>query len=467
MLIPRSHLAQACTVCAALLTLALAACGDKAAAKTEEQFEAVKQREPTPVLVQPVARREMVRRLETTTRVESEQQVQVVPRSSGLITELAVEEGQTVLAGQKLAQLDDRDTKLRLSDSRAALDEARANLPKLALSTREADSRKKSAALSFEQSERDHNRNTAISHSEGSTPGLISSKDLEASQLAVDSARSELEMAQLTYERSQVEEKNGEAAVRRAELAVQRVELELSFLQITAPIAGVIAERSIKVGDTVRAGSSATPGLPAFVVTDPDQLRAVFYRPQRELLLFHVPVEGSNGHSQANIGAELEIRAFAEALPNKEFRGRIERVAPTIDAASGNFRVTTRLEPAAIDDAGAKLLPGMLVRIEIITERHPDALVVPKRAIRREGDRNRVFVVRDNVAHGVEIEEGFSDDLDVEVRGANGAQLAVGDLVVVVGNRELEEGSPVRVADEKAAASVPAPAPEPAPAGGD
>jgi hypothetical protein len=89
----------------------------------------------------------------------------------------------------------------------------------------------------------------------------------------------------------------------------------------------------------------------------------------------------------------------------------------------------------------------MLVRLEIVTDRHPESLVVPKRALRREGELNLIFVVRDGRAHRVEVEEGFSDDTSVEVIALRGAELAAGEQVVVVGNREIEEGGDVTIED--------------------
>ena len=105
------------------------------------------------------------------------------------------------------------------------------------------------------------------------------------------------------------------------------------------------------------------------------------------------------------------------------------------------------MDPQAEGDPGARLLPGMLIRIEIVTERHPRALVVPKRAIRREGDRSSIVVVRDNKAHSVIVSEGFTDDTSVEILPAESAELAPGVPVVVVGNRDLEEGAEVLVTE--------------------
>jgi len=143
--------------------------------------------------------------------------------------------------------------------------------------------------------------------------------------------------------------------------------------------------------------------------------------------------------------AELEaIRVKKDPLWGGRFqaRGWIERVSPTVDPASGNFRVTARLETGEPPD---RLLPGMLVRLDIVTERHPDSLVVPKRAIRREGDRGVIFLVEGGVAREVEVEEGFTAGDYVEVLPLGEATLAEGAEVVVVGNRDLETGAEVAV----------------------
>ncbi len=453
-MISRAHQARPSKRFAHRLAVALLAASviapacQRATESAEADFSAAKKREAARVLVEPLQRREMVRRLETTTRVESESQVQVFPRAGGVVVELSIEEGQPVTAGQVLARLDDRDARLRLDDARSQLADARASGPKLELATREAAARTEGAKRAAEQAQRDHERNLAISKGGPDSPGLISTKDLDASLLALDRARADLATALLAHERAKVEQQNGEHAITRAEVAVSRAELELSFTSLTAPVAGVVAERMIKLGDTV---SSAAP---AFALTDLTRLRAVFFRPQRELELFASalgPAAGADYPGAAESGgasarAELELFATAEALPGKRFPGRIERVAPTIDAASGNFRVTARLEGSS-SDGRARLLPGMLVRLEIVTERRPDALVAPKRAIQREGDRSTIQVVEAGRAKSVEVLEGLSDDTYVEIEAREAGALAAGQLVIVVGNRDLENGAEVLATD--------------------
>ncbi|MCY3003467.1 MAG: efflux RND transporter periplasmic adaptor subunit [Planctomycetota bacterium] len=430
------------------LTLLASACTQEASSANNEPLAGAKRREPTRVVVHNLEQREMVRRLETTTRIESMSAVQVYPRAGGIVAALYVEEGSRVEIGQVLAQLDDRDARLRLDDAKAQEVDAKSTLPKLALAVREAEARLETARRNGDQAKRDHDRNVALSKGEDDRPALISPKDLEASQLAQDRAQAEVGQNLLSLERAKVEQSTGETALVRSRVAVERAELEFSYTRIVASIAGVVAERSVKVGDTV---STATL---AFALTDLSQLRAVFYRPQREFGMF---VDALSGHSTPRNGegekpvAELSLEATTEAMPGLRFAGQIERIAPTIDAASGNFRVTARMTPEAVGNPGARLLPGMLVRLEIITERHPDALVVPKRAVRREGDRATIFVVEGAVARALLVTEGFTDDERVEVFPAAGAKLAPGARVIVVGNRDLEDGAEVQVAQDESA----------------
>lgn len=417
-----SALASLLLACA----LPLSGCGGADASK-QPQAAALKPREAARVRAEPIVQREMVRTLESTTVVESEKEIKLFPRASGTLVELFVEEGAVVGLESVLARLDPREAQAKVDEARVALKEAQDSDARLAIMVREAAGRVESTRLAMEQKQREYDRNAKAA-------GVISEQALDQLRLARDTAKSDFEAAQLAAERAQADSRAAKTSQEKADLALKRAQLELSYTEIVAPFAGVIAQRSVKVGDQVG------PATQAFVLTDLENLRAVFYRPQRELALF-LPV----GSTPADLSA-IEIRASAEALPGVPFRGRIQRISPSIDAQSGNFRVTVRLEPATEKkDAAHLLLPGMLIKLSIVTDRHPQALVVPKRALRREGEANLVFVVREGKARRVEVDEGFGSDEDVEILPRNGATLAAGDSVVIVGNRELEDGAEVEL----------------------
>jgi membrane fusion protein (multidrug efflux system) len=417
---------------------------DAALAGSAATETGLKPRERSRVLVERVVEREMVRTLETTTKIESEFQHEIVPRASGLITEVLVDEGDHVAQGQVLARLDDREARIGVGEAEVALKQARDDVPKLELAIQEAEARADNARRTYEQAQRDLERNETIATAADDRPGLLSAKELELSRLQRDQALSNHDTAKVALQRARIEFDNAKNSVARAELALEQARLLYSYMEIVAPAKGVIALRALHVGDSVAATASfsARAGVAGFTLVDTDDLRVVFYRPQRELALFRPRSEANGGSEKV---PDLELTAETEALPGAKFRGSIERVSPTIDAQSGAFRVTARMQVEAIDDPSAKLLPGMLVRLAIVTERHPHALVVPKRAVLREGEVARIVVVRDGRARRLTVEEGLADDEFVEVRAHGDDALAVGDQVVVVGNRDLEDGAEVEI----------------------
>ena len=429
-------------------------------------------REVPQVRVVTLERREMTQVLETMTKLESEREIQLFPLTTGTVVDVFAEEGDEVAAGEILAAFDERDQVLAVRDAQVALDEARnsAELGKLAVD--EAKARMDNADLSAKQAERDYERNVKLFEGRTATSSLSKSA-LEASELERDRANHDLRLASLSWQKSQLDEKAFATAVERAKVALDRAQVSLSHCKLIAPFAGVIAERRIRVGDIANAATAS------FVLTDTENLRTVFRRPQEEFGMFQSAGDGGSA------GAALAVTATAEALPGEVFTGEVERVSPTIDQASGQFRVTARLHPEDLD-GGSRLLPGMLVRLEIVTDRHPEALVVPKRALRREGERRYVFVVedrdsppkqteagsdpagelpaptaKDGVAAAekdaplrsksvctirrVDIVEGYADDDFVEIAALGDDALAAGAVIVLVGSRDLDDGDLVDI----------------------
>ncbi len=377
------------------------------------------------VLVTPLVEREMVRRISTTTVVESEREIQLFPRIGGQVIALACEEGDRVVEGQELVTLDPRQAESARDEAVIALREAEDGKRRLEFAVAEAEARAARARLTLEQSERELERKEAVA------AGLLSKNELEQLRLTRDQHRSDLEAQGTAVNSAKAQLTSQDIAIDRAKLMVEKAELDLSFTRISAPFSGIVAERRVKVGDLIGTGAAI------LTLTDPEHVRAVVFRPQRELAFFRA-AERVGSES----GAGVEIVARPEADPDRVYTGHIRIVSPTVDAASGQFRVTVGLDQPTDGDV-PRLLPGMLLRLEIVTERHPRALVVPKRAVVREGEAYFVFVLEGSIARRVRVTEGFADDRSVEVLPATEGALSVGQTIVVVGNRDLEDGTEV------------------------
>ena len=191
--------------------------------------------------------------------------------------------------------------------------------------------------------------------------------------------------------------------------------LQLSYTEIRAPIDGVVSERFIKVGNTLDVNA------PAFEITSLEPLVSYLHLPEREY-----------GRLQAGQTAQVAV----DALPNDVFEATVARVSPTVDPATGTFKLT--LEVA---DETRRVKPGMFARITIVSDRRENVLQIPRGAIVEEADTETVFVIDGDTVTRRSITTGYSANGLVEVM----AGLDDGEEVVVVGQAGLKEGSRVSV----------------------
>jgi membrane fusion protein, multidrug efflux system len=287
-----------------------------------------------------------------TAPIEADQEARVVAKVGGEVRRLLVEEGDAVREGQVLAVLD--GDKLRLEAA-----EAKANLAKL---------------------ERDYARNLELSKR-----GLIGGA-------AFDTLRFELEAQRAVTERAV---------------------LALSYTEVRAPIAGVVAERRVKVGNSVQ------PNDPMFVVTRPHPLLVHVHVPEREL-------------AKIAIGQRADAQVDAA---QGSFAATIRRISPVVDPATGTFKVTLEFQP------DARLKPGMFARVNIVYERRQNALLIPRSALLDGEAGATVFVVDRGKAAVRRVRTGLANGGDVEVLSGLGDE----EPVVVVGQNGLKAGNDVRV----------------------
>jgi membrane fusion protein, multidrug efflux system len=343
-----------------LLLLALASLLQACSPGTANDEDAAREPAPVAVEVAPIRRGAVTATWTGTAAIEVDQEATVVARVGGEVVELRAEEGDTVQAGQVLARLD--GDRLRLE-----MQEAEANLRRL---------------------ERDYERNLELHRR-----GLVSAE-------AHEMLRFELDAMRAGYDR-------------RA--------LEYRYTTLRAPIDGVIAERHLRVGNTISAGD------PAFRITSRSPLLAYLFVPEREFV-------------RLSPGQAAEVRV--DALGGARFPARVERISPVVDPATGTFRVTLE-----IPDPDARLRPGMFGRFSVVTERREDVLLAPRVALLDTDGGDAVFVVNDSTARRQQVTTGHSNGQSIEVLEG----LQEGDLVVIVGQNALRDGAAVRTIDDERA----------------
>jgi len=195
--------------------------------------------------------------------------------------------------------------------------------------------------------------------------------------------------------------------------------LDLNYSSIRAPISGVVAERKIKVGNMV------LPNQATFRVTSLDPLLAVLHVPERQI-----------GKLRVGQLAKLGV----DAVRDKEFVGKLTRISPVVDPATGTVKVTVEMH-----DPSRQMKPGMFARLNIIYDVRKSTMLVPKDAIMAEDKESAVYVVKDSLALRQIVETGYVNTTHIEVLSG----LAPQDTVVTTGKGSLKDSSRVELVETK------------------
>jgi RND family efflux transporter MFP subunit len=209
---------------------------------------------------------------------------------------------------------------------------------------------------------------------------------------------------------------------------VETNRLAMRTLSMPAPISGFVVEKDAVAGQMVDAG------IRLYRIADLGIVWVLAEIYEQDLPFMQLGQE-----------AVVKVAAF----PDREFRGRVTFIYPTVDAKTRTARV--RLE---FENPGYFLKPGMFVSVEIQAELADSAVLVPDSAVLRSGAKNTVFVALEggkfearDVALGVE----GADDLVQVLSGLN-----AGDRIVTSGQFLLDSESQLREAIDKMRGSAPA-----------
>lgn len=217
------------------------------------------------------------------------------------------------------------------------------------------------------------------------------------------------------------------AALEVAAAQVALAQAQLARLRVLAPFDGQAGIRQVNVGDYVKDGADIVS------LVDAGQVWVDYRLPERYA---------------ARLRTGLTVRVALDALPGRDFEGRIEAIEGEVDVDGRALLVRARL-----DNRDGLLRPGMFARARTVFGVRERALVVPEEALVPEGGKQFLLRVLDSesgpVAERVEARLGMRLPGKVEILGG----LEVGDRVVTAGQSRLMRGNrqPVRIVERGSA----------------
>jgi membrane fusion protein (multidrug efflux system) len=262
---------------------------------------------------------------------------------------------------------------------------------------------------------------------------------LAAARSSIGQIKAQAVLARTNYERanklapsgvvSQQELQSASAALASAEASEASMQAQISGLairlgetRITSPITGYVSARRLDPGALV-----GPPGGGAIItVVRMDRLRVFLSLNENEAL---------------GISVGMDAHVALDALPGRNFTGKVVRVAPSFDPLTRTLEAEVQLP-----NLSGELRPGMYGRGFILRETHPNTPVLSVNAVQISSGKRYVFVLHDTkverrlITTGAELEDGTV----LEVRSG----LKAGEEVVIAGADGLADGTTVRVTRE-------------------
>jgi HlyD family secretion protein len=391
------------------------------------------QREEPAVSVQvaDVVKKSLQRRVEADAILFPLQQAAIVPKIAAPVKKFLVKRGSLVRKGQLLAVLENRDLAAAAEENRGALDQAQAAYATTTAASLPEEIQKAQLDLEVAKEALDAAQKVLESRQNLFQQGALPRRDLDQASVSLVQARSQYNIAQnhlnsvMAVNREQ-EAKSAAGQLQSAKGKYLGAEAQLSYSEIRSPINGAVTDRPLY------AGEMPVSGMPFITVMDMSQVIARAHVPQDEAALL-------------KIGDKATI-----AAPNQEpVSGSVTVVSPALDPNSTTVEIWVQAK-----NPGQRLKPGSSVKLSMLTQTIPDALVVPASSILTapDGSASVMLVGGDNRAHQAAVKLGIKQGDERQV--VNG--LRAGERVVTVGAYGLPDKVKVNVEIPKQAAQEPA-----------
>ncbi len=356
----------------AALALALAGCGEKTAPGGAAR------KEVRGVEIQRIEPSSVPEYMEASGTVKARTISAISSRVMGAVTSIKAREGDRVRAGQLLLTIDDSGIRDKAGQAQAALEGAK-------------------KALESAKANLDMTNLTCERYKK-----LYDSKAISGQ-----------EFDQMETQRKAALSGYGQAleGVRQAEAGLGEARAFLAYTRISAPFAGVVTARMTD------AGSMASPGMPLLTVEDTSEFLLDVYASEKYV---------------EKLRRGMAVRVAIDAIPGA-FEGRIVEAVPSVDPQSRTFLVKIALK-------GKGLRTGLYAKVMAqIGQR--TALLVPEASLVEQGGLKGVYAVdNDGVITYRLVRAGGAFGHDIEILSG----LSAGDRVIVKGTELAADGGVVK-----------------------
>ena len=396
----------------------IAACGGSKANVRKEEAAANTPPPAVEVTTAAAIKRDLPRFFEATGSLAGDQQTDVAPQTSGKVVAVGVDIGSPVRRGQMLVRLDDAELKLKVEQAAAQVNQAKAAVrqaeEKIGLRSGQAFDPNRvaevaAAKVTLDLAEKNLKRAEKLIES-----GDVSTQFYDQQRAQRDQLKEQYDVALAQARQNYAAVEVARTNVANAEAALSLAKQSLSYAVIPSPMDGFVAERTADLGEYV----SPQQKVATIVRTNPLRVR------------IDVPEQAI---PEVRVGQS--VSATTSAWPDRNFSGRVARIAPNVSAQSRTLTVE-----AEIDNSSGALKPGQFATVRILQERPEAAILVPARAVVTEAGVSRVFVIKDGHAEQRLVQTGQTEGDLIEIRQG----VAADEQVATSNQQQLSDGIAIK-----------------------
>lgn len=319
----------------------------------------------TKVAIEKVARHTITETVNASGKIYPETEVKIAPEVSGEITELNIEEGDSVNKGDVLVKINAAIYSSLVNQASASVSQSKAGEENFREMIAQAQSQ-------YELALATHNRNKKLYDQK-----VISQLEYEQGEASYKSAKASLDAAKASAS-------GGKFNVDVAMAGLSQARENLQRTTIIAPTSGIISQLNVKKGERV-VGTAQMAGTEMLTIADMSRIEVRVDVSETDI-------------SKVKIGDTTIIEA--DAYRNRKFKGLVSKIAvssaKSIMSATGgnssdqvtNYTVHIMILPSSYADISAKLpkgkypfKPGMSASVEIQTNRQENILSIPVNAV--------------------------------------------------------------------------------------
>jgi RND family efflux transporter, MFP subunit len=399
----------------------------------------------TKVAVQKAGLHDIIETVMASGKIYPVSEVKISPDVSGEITELYVQEGDSVRKGQVLAAINSTIYKSMVNRANAQLNQTRSSVSNASALMQQAKAQLDQATATYERNKKLYQEYA------------ISASEFEMAETAYKSA-------QATYQAAIESIKGNQYGVAGAEANVTEARQSLQRTTIYAPMSGIVTKLFVKKGERV-VGTAQMAGTEILRVADMSKMK--------------VDVEvGENDIQKVKQGDTANIEV--DAYPNRTFKGVVVQISQSSTATGlqqtmtsltdqvTNYTVSVQLLAESYSDllqADKKRFPfrpGMSASVEIITRHERNILSVPINAVttrdeendeevqRNEKIKEYVFVVNNQQKTELkEVKTGIQDNTYIQILSGikEGEQVVIAPFSAIA--RTLNKDEKVKIVPKK------------------